>query len=84
MLAETAAFNWFALRMLESQYAASITGGGLTLAKSEYHQRWIDRTHRRLMSTIMTLATVKRLAVPAVQINLARQQVNQLKLRDSA
>jgi hypothetical protein len=83
LLAGTAAINWFALRMLEVQYADAITGDGVTLDSSEHHQRRIDRTHRRLMSTIKTLATVRRLAVPAVQINVARQQVNQLKVEDS-
>ena len=38
------------------------------------HQRRIDRAHRRLLATLKTLATVRRLAVPAVQINLAHQQ----------
>jgi hypothetical protein len=35
------------------------------------------------MSTLKTLATVHRLAVPAVQINVARQQVNQLNVGES-
>jgi hypothetical protein len=83
MLAGTAAINWFALRMLEGQYAGAITGDGLTLANSEHHQRRIDRTHRRLMNTIKTLATLRRLSVPAVMINLARQQVNQLTVGDA-
>ncbi len=59
------------------------SGEGLTLVQSDFHQRRIDRTHRRLMSTIKTLATVRRLAVPSVQINVARQQVNQLNVGES-
>jgi hypothetical protein len=54
----------------------------LTIIQSEHQQRRIDRTHRRLMSTIKTLATVRRLAVPALQINVARQQVNQVNVGD--
>jgi hypothetical protein len=79
VLAETAATAWFAFRMHENHYAASVTGeGGMTLAQSEHAQRRIDRAHRRFLSTLKTLATVRRLALPAVQINVARQQVNQL------
>jgi hypothetical protein len=79
VLAETAATSWFAFRMSEAQYAAGATSeGGMTLAQSEHAQRRTDRAHRRLMSTLKTLAAVRRFALPAVQINLARQQVDQL------
>jgi hypothetical protein len=79
-LAETAATAWFALRMFEARYASIATSGdGMTIAQSEHAQRKIDRAHRRYLSTLKTLATVRRLAVPALQINLAhRQQIAQL------
>ena len=51
---------------------------GLTLAQSEHAQRRMDRAHRRFLNTVKTLATVRRLAIPVLQINVARQQVNQL------
>jgi hypothetical protein len=50
----------------------------MSLAQSEHAQRRIDRAHRRFLSTLKTLATVRRLALPALQINVAGQQVNQL------
>jgi hypothetical protein len=80
VLAETAATSWFALRLSEAHYAGSATSGdGMTLAQSEHAQRRIDRAHRRYLSTLKTLAAVRRLAVPALQINLAhRQQIAQL------
>jgi hypothetical protein len=79
-LAETAATAWFALRKFEARYAPSSTSGdGMTIAQSEHAQRKIDRAHRRYLSTLKTLAAVRRLAVPALQINLARnQQIAQL------
>lgn len=84
VLARTAAISWFALRLHEAQYAGGEAGkGGMTIRQSEHAQRRMDRAHRRLMSTLKTLAAVRRLAVPALQINLARQQVNQLKAGDS-
>jgi hypothetical protein len=79
-LADAAATAWFALRMFEARYASSATSGdGMTLAQSEHAQRKIDRAHRRYVSTLKALATVRRLALPALQINVAnRQQIAQL------
>jgi hypothetical protein len=78
LLAETVAMAWFALRMHEAHFfSASTPGGGLTFNQAKFHLTKIDRAHARLMSALKTLATVRRLAVPAVQINVARQQVNQ-------
>ena len=80
VLAETAATAWFAYRLHEATYAAGVTSeGGMSLAQSEHAQRRIDRAHRRYLSNLKTLASVRRLAVPALQINLAhRQQIAQL------
>ena len=35
-----------------------------------------DRAHRRYLSAIRTLAQVRRLLTPAVQINVGENQVN--------
>lgn len=78
ILIETAALCWYALRLAEGHYAGrAASKDGFSLAQSDHAQRRIDRAHRRLLSTLKTLAQVRRLAVPAVQINVARQQVNQ-------
>jgi hypothetical protein len=51
----------------------------MTLAQSEHAQRRMDRAHRRLVSSLKALANVRRLALPALQINVARrQQIAQL------
>ena len=80
LLAGTAATAWFAYRMHEAHYAACVTAdGGMSLAQSDHAQRRMNRAHQRLMSTLKTLATVRRLALPALQINLAHcQQIAQL------
>jgi hypothetical protein len=78
-LAETATLSWFALRLYEVTYVCgSQSEEGLTIKQADFHLRRIDRAHRRLLSTLRTLATIRRLALPALQINLASQQVNQL------
>jgi hypothetical protein len=85
VLAQTAAISWFAFRLHEAQYADGVTSeGGMTLNQSEHAQRRIDRAHRRMLSTLKTLAAVRRLAAPALQINVASQQVNQLNAGGSS
>ena len=84
VLSRTAAILWMNLRLHEGQYASHGTSeDGMTLVQSQHKQRRIDRTHRRLMSTIKTLATVRRLALSAVQINVASQRVNQVNVGDT-
>jgi hypothetical protein len=57
----------------------------MRFAQSEHAQRRIDRTHRRFLTTLRTLATVRRLALPSLQINLAhRQQIAQLNTGGSS
>jgi hypothetical protein len=85
VLAETAALSWFALRVYEASYACSSKSeDGLSLKEADFHLRRIDRAHRRLLSSLRTLGTVRRLALPALQINLASQQVNQLSAGGSS
>jgi hypothetical protein len=81
-LAETATLSWFALRHYEAAYVSgSQSDNGLTIKQADFHLRRIDRAHRRLLSTLKTLAMVRRVALPALQINVASQQVNQLNPR---
>jgi hypothetical protein len=47
-----------------------------TFKQAEFHQRRMDATNRRFLAAIKTLALVRKLAVPALQINLAKKQVN--------
>ena len=74
LLAERAAYCWLILWEYES--ALVLRKGEMTLKQSEFHQRRIDAAHRRFLSAVRTLATVRKLALPAVQINLGGNQVN--------
>ena len=60
-LAETAALAWLALRLAESRYE---TDTDMNLSKVEWHQRVIGHAHRRYLSSLRALATVRRLALP--------------------
>ena len=74
-----------ALRLFEATYVSSSQSeDGITIKQAEFHLRRIDRAHRRLLSSLKTLATIRRLALPALQINVASQQVNQLNAGGSS
>jgi len=84
-LAETATLSWFALRLFEATYVSSSQSeDGLTIKQAEFHLRRIDRAHRRPLTPLKTLATIRRLALPALQINVASKQVNQLNAGGSS
>jgi hypothetical protein len=73
LLAERAAICWFLVHRYESVYA---NAKDLTIRQGEYHQRRIDRAHKRYLSALKTLAAVRKLALPAIQVNIAREQLN--------
>ena len=49
---------------------------GITLHEFNYLQSSQDRAQRRYLAAIKTLAQVRRLLAPTVQVNIAEQQVN--------
>jgi len=36
----------------------------------------VDHSHKQYLSAMKTLATARKLALPALQVNIARKQVN--------
>lgn len=47
-----------------------------TLRELEYHQRWLDHAQSRYLKALKALAQIRRLALPAVQVNIGEKQVN--------
>jgi hypothetical protein len=74
LLVERAVLCWFAVNDYETRYAQN--ADDIALGQSEYLQRQIDRGHKRYLSALRTLAAVQKLAVPGIQVNIARKQVN--------
>jgi len=64
---------WLQVTYADAKYADEASR--LTLAQGDYFQRRQDRAHRRLLSAIRTLAMVRKLPLPLLQLNVA-QQVN--------
>jgi hypothetical protein len=47
-----------------------------SLTQAVFHQHRITAAHNRYLSAIRTLAHVRRLQAPHVQVNIAEQQLN--------
>lgn len=55
---------------------ADACAGSRSLTLAEFDAKRADRAHRRFLSAVKTLAEVRRLAAPSVQVNIAERQVN--------
>lgn len=75
MLVHQVVLCWLHLHFFERQYAATLQQS-MSLQKSEYYQRIIDRAQRRYLGAIKSLAIVRRLQIPVVQVNVAEKQLN--------
>ncbi len=73
LLAERAAVCWFLVNRYEWAYA---NAKDLSFRQADHHQSKIDRAHRRFLTALKTLASVRKLALPAIQVNIADKQVN--------
>jgi hypothetical protein len=50
---------------------------GLSVSQADFQQRKVDRAHRRFLSALRTLAQIRKLALPSLMVNIARnQQIN--------
>jgi hypothetical protein len=69
LLADRAALCWLAV--FEFEAAAAQQLGPISIEVADYQQRRIDRAHKRFLTALKTLAAVRKMAVPALQINVA-------------
>ena len=66
---------WLQANYADWQHGALIKKGSYTFAEGRYNEERQDRAHRRLLQAAKTLATVRRLLAPAVQINVGQNQI---------
>jgi hypothetical protein len=74
LLVERIVACWLQVQDADIRYAQGQKN--CTFAQGEYYQHRMDRAHRRYLSALKTLAVVRKLAVPVLQVNIARKQVN--------
>ena len=73
LLVERVVSCWLHLHHLEAIYANK---DSMALELAMFYQRSISLAHKRYLAAIRTLATVRKLAVPILQFNIAKKQVN--------
>jgi hypothetical protein len=75
LLSAHAALTWLELACFDELITERFPNG-LAGREAADLDRFRDRAQRRYLRSLNTLATVRKLAVPAIQVNLAGQQVN--------
>ncbi len=73
-LGERLAANWLHLHYVEAKYLQEL--GGLTYEQDTWHRQRIEQAERRYLRAIKALAEVRRLQLPAVQVNVGERQIN--------
>lgn len=79
LLAERIALCWLQVTYAEAREAQGLKET-MTLAQSEHQQRRTDRAHKRLHAAVKSLALVRRLGLPAVQVNIAAEGGKQVNI----
>lgn len=74
LLAERVAMCWLDVHDHEMRYA--VLDGESTFKQFEWRSRMLDRAHHRYLAAIKALATVRKLSVPVLQVNIADKQIN--------
>jgi hypothetical protein len=74
LLVERIVACWLQLHYLDVRLAQS--EAKLTMEQLDHLEGRRDRAHRRYLSAIKTLATVRKLALPVLQVNIAKKQIN--------
>jgi len=78
LLVERVALCWLSLHDAEFRLADFKS---LTVTQSDYWQRRMDHVHRRYLSAMKTLATVRKLSLPVVQVNIAKRQTTSRRVQ---
>lgn len=64
---------WLQVQEADLRYAQS---GDCSFKQADYHQRRQNSAHWRFLSALKTLAMVRKMGLPVLQLNIGRNQVN--------
>ena len=78
LLVQQVALCWLKLAYTEHQHRHFLTTGSTTIKVADFWERRLSAAQRRYIRAAEALARVRRLQLPAVQVNIAEQQVNQV------
>ena len=74
LLVDRVVVCWLQVQYADTIYAQNLKDASIKVL--EYQQRRCEVAQRRYLAAIRTLAQVRRLLTPAVQVNIAENQVN--------
>ena len=74
LLVERVVACWLQVQDAEVRFAQG--QGNLSIKQADYYQRRMDGANRRYLAALKALAVARKLALPVLQINVARKQVN--------
>ena len=74
-LAHRIVLSQFQLDYVDTLMAAR-SREGMTASAVAMYQQWLDRAQKRYLSAIKTLALVRKLGIPALQVNIGQKQIN--------
>ncbi len=75
LLVDRVVLCWLQASYADAQHAQRLADG-MTFREGEYFQKRCERAQRQLLKAVQTLATVRRLLTPTVQLNVAENQIN--------
>lgn len=75
LLADRIAISWLSLTVAEGIYHQAMERR-LSQSDDTFYQQRIERAQRRYLGAIKALAQVRKLGVPALQVNIADEQIN--------
>lgn len=78
LLIQQVVLAWLKLAYTEYAHKGTLLNGNTTLKVADFWERRLSAAQRRYLRACETLARVRRLQLPAMQINIAEQQVNQV------
>ncbi len=81
LLVQQVALSWLKLSLTEYEHAHYMLDSAQPIKRLEFWERRLSSAQRRYLRATETLSRVRRLQLPAVQVNIAEQQVNQVNTR---
>jgi hypothetical protein len=73
LLVERIVACWLQVQDADIRYAQA---KDLPPKTADYYQKRMNHAHKRYLSALKTLAVVRKLAVPVMQVNIGKKQVN--------
>lgn len=83
LLVQQVVLAWMKLAFIEYQHEHNLTEGSTTIKLADFWERRLNAAQRRYLRATETLGRIRRLNLPAVQINIGEQQVNQINQKES-